>query len=152
MIGLLLFELLRILYFREFLILRANIDEIEKIKKTDLLSDCAYLLSKFGQNRSSRFRDIAGTKTLRTDERTDEQTDGRHRKLIVDYPQATFNSTKVIWSKSVQPFPRYRVVARGCPWLHVRPKRTYVVLTHRNLITGNLMTIPTYRENFIKIS
>ena len=84
--------------------------------------------------------------------RTNEQTDGRHRKLIVDYPQATFNSTKVIWSKSVQPFPRYRVVARGCPWLHVRPKRTYVVLTHRNLITGNLMTIPTYRENFIKIS
>ena len=70
MIGLLLFELLRILYFREFLILRANIDEIEKIKKTDLLFHCAYLLSKFGQNRTSRFRDIAGTKTLRTDERT----------------------------------------------------------------------------------
>ena len=70
MIGLLLLELLRFLYFREFLILRANIDEIEKIKKTDLLSDCAYLLSKFGQNRSSRFRDIAGTKTLRTNGRT----------------------------------------------------------------------------------
>ena len=70
MIGLLLFELLRIVYFREFLILRANFDEIEKIKKTDLLYDCAYLLSKFGQNRSSRYRDIAGTKTLRTDVRT----------------------------------------------------------------------------------
>ena len=72
MIGLLLLELLRFLYFREFLILRANIDEIEKIKKTDLLSDCAYLLSKFGQNRSSRFRDIAGTNFV-TNERTDER-------------------------------------------------------------------------------
>ena len=68
-------------------------------------------MSKFRQNRSSRFRDIAGTNFVtygRTDVRTYVQTDGRHRKLIVDYPQATFNSTKVIWSKSVQPFPRYR--------------------------------------------
>ena len=74
MIGHLLFELLRIVYFREFLILRANFDEIEKIRKMDLLYDGAYLLSKFGQNRSSRYRDIAGTKTLRTDVRTDVRT------------------------------------------------------------------------------
>ena len=56
MITLILFMLLKIFYFCDFLIFRANIYENEK--QTDHLYDFAYQLSKFGRNRSSCFRDI----------------------------------------------------------------------------------------------
>ena len=60
-IEVLLFELLRIFYFREFPILRANIWRKWPNRKRDALHDCAYLLCKFYQNRSSGLRELART-------------------------------------------------------------------------------------------
>ena len=117
------FEVIKVFIFSRILIFTR--EYLTKVANSHLRTPswvylpCVKISSKsvqpFPRYRADKFRYV------RTDVRTYVQTDGRHRKLIVDYPQATFNSTKVIWSKSVQPFPRYRVVARGCPWLHVRP-------------------------------
>ena len=77
MVGLLLLELLRIFYFREFLILRANI----WWKWPNLICrgriNTAHLWSKFGENPSSRFWDMT------RDAQTDGQTDGRTNTLTV---------------------------------------------------------------------
>ena len=94
MIGLLLLELFRFLYFREFLILRANIDEIEKIKKNGSAIRLCLPAVKIWSKSVQPFPRYRGDKNVtdgRTDERTDERTDGRtyvltHRKLIVGYP------------------------------------------------------------------